>query len=185
MAGDVAVQVNGLDDLKRKLEQIPKALRRSVLRNALAAGAREVRDTAKRAAPVLNLGTSLQAPYRKPGTVRDAIRVRTSKADRKAGNVGVFVNVRPLPGNKFKRDTRQTFFRGKVKTWRLVKKSERGATNPNDPFYWRFLEFGTRKMAARPFLRKGADKLPAALAIFEQRIAKWINATDATGVVKE
>lgn len=159
MAGDT-VQVQGLDELKRKLEQLPKAMRVRVLRNALAAGAREVRDAARRNAPVMTLGTSLKAPYRKPGTVKKAITVRTSKADRKAGDVGVFVNVRP------------------------AKKGQRGAKNPNDPFYWRFLEFGTRKMAARPFLRKAADKLPAALAIFEERIARWVNATDATGQIK-
>lgn len=159
MAGDTVV-VKGLDELKRKLEQLPKAMRVRVLRNALSAGAREVRDDARRNAPVMTLGTSLKAPYRKPGTVKKAITVRTSKADRKAGDVGVFVNVRP------------------------AKKAQRGAKNPNDPFYWRFLEFGTRKMAARPFLRKAADKLPKALAIFEERIARWINATDATGEIK-
>lgn len=182
MAGDT-VQVKGLDDLKRKLEQIPKVLRRRVLRNALAAGAREIRDTARRNAPVLSIGRSLKAPYRKPGTVRDAIQVRTSKADRKAGNVGVFVNVRPLKGNKYKREVRTTLFGGKRTTWRLVKKSERGAKNPNDPFYWRFLEFGTRKMAARPFLQRAAERLPDALAVFEARVAKWVNETDASGKV--
>ena len=159
MAGDT-VQVKGLDDLKRKLEQLPKAMRMRVLRNALAAGAREVRDDARRNAPVLTLGTTLKAPYRKPGTVKKAIAVRTSRADRKAGDVGVFVNVRP------------------------AKKGQRGAKSKNDPFYWRWLEFGTRKMAARPFLQKAADKLPAALRIFEERIAKWVNATDASGQVK-
>ena len=159
MAGDT-VQVKGLDDLKRKLEQLPKAMRMRVLRNALAAGAREVRDDARRNAPVLTLGTTLKAPYRKPDTVKKAIAVRTSRADRKAGDVGVFVNVRP------------------------AKKGQRGAKSKNDPFYWRWLEFGTRKMAARPFLQKAADKLPAALRIFEERIAKWVNATDASGQVK-
>ena len=158
MAADT-VQVKGLDELKRKLADVPKALRKRVLRNALAAGAREVRDVAKRNAPVLNLGTSMKAPYRKAGTVRDAIRVRTSKADRKAGDVGVFVNVRP------------------------AKAGQRGAKNPNDPFYWRFLEFGTRKMAARPFLQRATSALPKALAIFEARIAKWINETDRSGQV--
>lgn len=182
MGGEV-VRIEGLDELKRKLAEVPKALRKRVLRNALAAGAREVRDVAKRNAPVMTLGTSLKAPYRKPGTVRDAISVRTSKADRKAGDVGVFVNVRPLKGNKWKRETRQTFFGGKVTSYKLVKKSERGAKNPNDPYYWRWLEFGTRKMAARPFLRPAASALPKALAIFEARIAKWINETDRSGQV--
>ena len=158
MAGEV-VRIEGLDNLKRKLAEVPKAMRKRVLRNALAAGAREVRDVAKRNAPVLTLGTSLKAPYRKPGTVKQAIRVRTSKADRRAGDVGVFVNVRP------------------------AKAGQRGAKNPNDPFYWRFLEFGTRKMSARPFLQRATSALPKALAIFEARIAKWIQETDRSGQV--
>ena len=158
MAGEV-VRIEGLDELKRKLAEIPRAMRKRVLRNALAAGAREVRDVAKRNAPVMTLGTSLSAPYRKPGTVKQAIRVRTSKADRKAGDVGVFVNVKP------------------------AKAGQRGAKSPNDPFYWRWLEFGTRKMAARPFLQQATSALPKALAIFEARIAKWINETDRSGQV--
>jgi HK97 gp10 family phage protein len=158
MAGEV-VRIEGLDNLKRKLAEVPKAMRKRVLRNALAAGAREVRDVAKRSAPVLTLGTSLKAPYRKPGTVKQAIRVRTSKADRRAGDVGVFVNVRP------------------------AKAGQRGAKNPNDPFYWRFLEFGTKKMPARPFLQRATSALPKALTIFQERIAKWINETNRSGQV--
>ena len=158
MAGEV-VRIEGLDNLKRKLAEVPKAMRKRVLRNALAAGAREVRDVAKRNAPVLTLGTSLNAPYRKPGTVKQAIRVRTSKADRRAGDVGVFVNVRP------------------------AKAGQRGAKNPNDPFYWRFLEFGTKKMPAKPFLQRATSALPKALTIFQERIAKWINETNRSGQV--
>ena len=158
MAGEV-VRIEGLDNLKRKLAEVPKAMRKRVLRNALAAGAREVRDAAKRSAPVMTLGTSLNAPYRKPGTVKQAIRVRTSKADRRAGDVGVFVNVRP------------------------AKSGQRGAKNPNDPFYWRFLEFGTKKMPARPFLQRATSALPKALTIFQERIAKWINETNRSGQV--
>ena len=158
MAGEV-VRIEGLDNLKRKLAEVPKAMRKRVLRNALAAGAREVRDVAKRNAPVMTLGTSLKAPYRKPGTVKQAIRVRTSKADRRAGDVGVFVNVRP------------------------AKAGQRGAKNPNDPFYWRFLEFGTKKMPARPFLQRATSALPKALTIFQERIAKWINETNRSGQV--
>lgn len=158
MAGEM-VRIEGLDNLKRKLAEVPKAMRKRVLRNALAAGAREVRDVAKRNAPVLTLGTSLNAPYRKPGTVKQAIRVRTSKADRRAGDVGVFVNVRP------------------------AKAGQRGAKNPNDPFYWRFLEFGTKKMPAKPFLQRATSALPKALTIFQERIAKWINETNRSGQV--
>lgn len=185
-----SIEVKGLAELKQKMADIPKVLRRRVLRNALAAAAREVRDTARRNAPVLNLGTSLKAPYRKPGTVKQAIRVRTSKADTREGNVGVFVNVKPVKNSS----------------------GQRGAKNPNDPYYWRWQEFGwtpatgPRKGAAgkagkrdrrrlvkagaspqipgKHFLQSGANRLPAALAIFEERIAKWMIEIDASGVIK-
>ena len=154
------VQVRGLEEFKRKAAEIPRAMRAKVLRDALRAGAREVRDTAKRNAPVLSLRSSMQTPYRKPGTVKRAISVRTSKAARRAGDVGVFVNVRP------------------------AKRGARGARSKDDPFYWRFLEFGTKFMRARPFLQRGADRLPQALKIFEERIAKWLMSIERGGPIK-
>lgn len=153
MAGEVV----GIEELAAKIRGIAPAMRKKVLRNALAAGARLVRDDAKRNAPVLSGAT--KAPYRKRGTVRDAIRVRTSKSARRAGDVGVFVNVKPAKG------------------------ADRGGKNQNDPFYWRFLEFGTKKMGARSFLRPSADKLGAALHIFTAHVTKWINKTNASGKV--
>jgi HK97 gp10 family phage protein len=151
--------ITGLREFKDKLQQLPKTLRRRVLRNALAAGARVVRDEAKRQAPVL-ASENRNTPYRKVGTVRKAISVRTSKRDRLEGNVGVFVNVRPAKG------------------------AARGAKNPDDPFYWRFLEFGTSKMAARPFLGPAAQKLREALSVFERELGAWIEKVSRTGNVK-
>lgn len=149
-------QIKGFDDLAAKLREIPKAMRTRVLRNALAAGGRLVRDAAKANAPVLQ-GT---APYRTPGLLKKSIVVRTSKRDRRSGDVGVFVSVRP------------------------AKRGQRGAKSPNDPFYWRFVNFGTKKMAARPFLTNAAARLPAALAVFQAQVGKWIAKTNATGKVQ-
>lgn len=47
----------------------------------------------------------------------------------------MFVNVKPLPGNKYKTVTRGGTLRAPIKGYQLVKKTERGAHNPNDPFY--------------------------------------------------
>lgn len=181
MAGE-QVRIKGIEQLIEKFRQIPLTLRKRVLRNALAAGARVVRDDAKRNAPLLS--GARKAPFRTRGTVRNAIAVRTSKVDRKAGNVGVFVNVRPLPGNKYKTVTTKGWFGGVAKHRALVKRSARGATNPRDPFYWRWLEFGTKKMGARSFLKPAAAKLGQALTIFEAKIGAWLASVEAGGPVK-
>lgn len=154
-----------------ELRAVAGKLRVRALRNALAAGARLVQREAQRAAPVLKTTTyggasALRRGVRKIGTVRKAISVRTSKLARKRGDVGVFVNVRPAKGAK------------------------RGVKSPNDPFYWRWLEFGwnpgggdksragkrrRREMNRRglakqkpgaKFLTGAAKMLPAALNVF-------------------
>lgn len=178
----MAAEFKGIPDFKAKLAEIPKALRRRVLRNALSAGARVVRDDAKRRAPILK---SKGSPYRAPGTVRDAIRVRTSKQATAQGEVGVFVNVKPLPGAKFKTKIIKSKLLGiSVRQRTLVRASQRGAKNPNDPFYWRFLEFGTKKMSARSFLRPAAAKLGQALGIFNAEVVRWINKVNNGGQIK-
>ena len=172
MAADgVTVTVRGIDELKRALAALPGRLRRKALVKALRAGARVVQKTARAAALVLATAT----PYRTKGLLRRKISVRVSKAARLAGDVGVFVNVKPLKNG--------------------------GAKNPLDPYYWRFAAFGTKahtikpktanalafggrvvKMVSHPgakgkdFLTAGADALPAALAAFEREAVPAIEA---------
>lgn len=150
----IEAKVHGIPDLKAALASIVPKLRRRALRNALAAGARLVRDEARQKAPVLK--PELRVPYRKPGTVKKAITVRTSKVARRAGDVGVFVNVRP------------------------AKAGQRGAKSPTDPHYWKFLEFGTVKMRARPFLQEGAKRLGDALQKFISVIGPQIEKLNRT-----
>ncbi len=172
--------IEGLDAAIATLKGLPDKLRKRALRNALAAGARIVRDAAKRATPVLSASDpAVRKGWRKPGTLKKAITVRTSKAARRAGNVGVFVNVRPAKGAKFSGG-------------KQVRASQRGAKNPNDPFYWRFVNwdinpagFDRRKEGKAErrrlnkigapkqrkgvrFLEAGAAKLGAALDAFKQ-----------------
>lgn len=159
MAGEF-VRLTGIDELRRQLDRVVPAMRYRVLRNSLAAGARLVRDEAKRVAPTLSPESARRNPYRKPGTVRDAIRVRTSKQDKRRGDVGVFVNVKPL-------------------------KTGRGAKNPNDPYYWRFLEFPTRNHnRTYEFLKPAVGKLPLAAERFSTLVARWINKVNKSGKVE-
>jgi HK97 gp10 family phage protein len=148
----IEAKVTGIPELKRELAAIVPKLRVRALRNALAAGARVVQRAARGAAPVLNPASlAVRKGYRTPGLVRKAISVRTSKLARRRGDVGVFVNVRP------------------------AKKGLRGAKSKLDPFYWRFIEFGTvTGTRAWAFLQKGADKLPQALDVFKGAIGPAI-----------
>ena len=147
----IDAKVTGIPDLRAALAGIVPKLRARALRNALAAGARIVRDEARRNAPVINASAvPVRKGYRKPGTLRKAISVRTSKVARRAGDVGVFVNVRP------------------------AKRGARGGKSPTDPFYWRFVEFGTKSAKSVPFLAKGAQRLDQALQAFIAAIGPQI-----------
>jgi HK97 gp10 family phage protein len=163
----IQAKVSGIPDLREALRSIVPKLRVRALRNALAAGARVVQRAAQGATPVISPGSlSVQKGYRKPGTVRKAISVRTSKIARREGNVGVFVNVKPAKGARY------TVARGAFGTKKVTLKraSQRGAKSPNDPFYWRFLEFGTRHIRPRRFLESGAAQLGEALRVFSAKL---------------
>lgn len=147
----IAAKVRGIPDLKAALAGIVPKLRVRALRNALAAGARVVQREARAQAPRISISDpAAQKGYRSPGTVQKAIAVRTSKLARRNGDVGVFVNVRP------------------------AKRGLRGAKSPADPFYWRFLEFGTKHMRARPFLQPATQRLGQALRVFIASIGPQI-----------
>lgn len=155
----VTVKIEGMDQLRQALRGLPDKLRRRALRNALAAGARVVRDVARSRSPILRTSTysgasALRRGVRAVGTVRSNITVRTSKAARRAGDVGVFVNVRPARG------------------------SARGANKPTDPFYWRFLEFGTKRSRPFSFLRPAVGALQRALAVFQAKLGPQIAKLD-------
>lgn len=159
--------IGGLDAAKAAIKALPDKLRRRALRLALAAGGRVVRDEARRHAPVIDpADPAVQRGWRKPGTVRDAIVVRTSKQARREGNVGVFVNVRPAKGAKYRTLTGANGSKSRV----LARASQRGAKVKTDPFYWRFLEFGTKRIRAVPFLRPAAQTLDKALAAFTAKL---------------
>lgn len=161
MAADFEVTLTGVEELKAALRGLPEKLRRRVLLGALRRAGQVISREAKILAPILAVPTRT----RTPGTVRKRISVRASKFARQQGDVGVFVGVRPI--------------RGSAQVKRLGKAS---AKNPNDPYYWRFLEFGTKKMPRRPFLTPAASsKANEAIATFMREVVPQIDKLNRKG----
>jgi HK97 gp10 family phage protein len=127
------VRVSGLDDAMRALRELPRKLRTASLRKALRAAGNVIRREAQANAPVLQSVTK----HRLRGLVRRSITVRGSRLARKRGDLGVYVTVRKL--------SKQQITAGKAAGFGV-------GQNPRDPFYFRFLEMGTKKMAARSFI---------------------------------
>lgn len=134
MADEIKVSVSGIDAMNKALANAVKSIRTRAVRLALSKAGRLIRDAAKVSAPVLSRPTK----NRKPGTLKAAIAVRPSKFARQQKNEGVFVGVRPLRGA------------------RTRKLGKAGANNPNDPFYWRFQEFGWKSVPGKRFLSNAA-----------------------------
>lgn len=125
----VNVNVTGLDDVRKALQTVRWDLQENAIRAAMRATARELYKDLKPATP------------RAPDTAKDTVHIQdhlfyTRSRSQSKPNHEVFVagvklgkTQRPVGGKKSK-----TF------------KTEGAA------FYWKFLEFGTKKMTKRPFL---------------------------------
>ena len=140
MAGEI--EIRGLREMREAmLRKIPLEMQGKVLQKALVAGSRITVDRAKALAPGSNtssrntgiLKASIHSERDRtnsvPGFEARVIRVRSRRGGRKANAT----NARRLPGTKENRT--------------------RGSGAP----YWWYVEFGTRKQSAQPFLRPAFD----------------------------
>lgn len=119
--------IAGLDQLARVLRELPPAIERKRLAKPVSDAAALIRDEAKRLAPVaIEVGKG-DPP---PGTLKAAILLAHIPGDRLTATYAVWVR----HGKKFQR------------------MGKSGAKN-GDAFYWTFVEFGTSKMHAQPFMR--------------------------------
>lgn len=121
------IQVKGLDGVLRVMRELPEHVAKKWLRGAVVKGARAVRDEARHLAPV------------DTGRLRRNIIIKYINERSNSQRVTYYVLVRS--GKRFQKMR----VRGK--------RGQGGQTVDNDAFYWRFLEFGTAKMSARPFMR--------------------------------
>ncbi len=144
------VTIHGLDTFAQALKVLPNNISRRVLRSAVAAAAKLVQDEAKVRAPVST------GPARKnhppPGTLKRAISRGRSNRYSAPGKEVFHIFVRNAGSS--------------AKGRKIV------AGSKFDAFYWRFVEFGTSKMAARPFMRPAFEaKKEEAITTIAQVIA--------------
>jgi HK97 gp10 family phage protein len=139
-----SVQIKGLAELNRALAELPPRVARNVLRGSVAAGAAVIRDEARVQAP--RYEGQVAAKHPPPGTLKRAIY--SAQARRLSSLLQQVYQVGVISGKRAK-----------------VGKAKSGKSK--DAYYWRFVEFGTVKMAARPFLRPAfeAKKMQAVEAI--------------------
>jgi HK97 gp10 family phage protein len=127
------VQWKGFRELEQNLKMLGSEMHEKGVKLMMSRAAVPMRNEAKINAPILEEPDK----RRNRGTLLRAISIWRKRVTRYA--VTYYVGVRGVSRQKIAKFKRES---GKSST-----------ENPNDPFYWKFLEFGTSKMRARPFLR--------------------------------
>lgn len=144
--------VAGLKELQAALKELPQRIARNVLRGAVGAGAAVIRNEAKARAPV-SIGDG-GVGHPPPGTLRRAIYQK---------------QIRELSSA-----VKQTFYVGVRKGKQYRKQGKKGNLS-QDAYYAKFVEFGTAKMAARPFMRPAFEaKKGEAVQAIKDYLAKRI-----------
>jgi HK97 gp10 family phage protein len=132
MADSVTIHVRGLKELQQALSELPKRVNSNALRSAVNAGAAVIRAEARKNAPVYT--GDVQNGHPPPGTLRKSIITKYIPELSTSTRKTFFVTVRH--GKKYQ----------KVK-------GRNGSVTNLDAFYWWWVEKGTAKMTARPYLR--------------------------------
>lgn len=121
--GFVKVEIRGAEELKARLEELSKRKMKNIARGYVTAAAAFLRDEIRSATPV------------DTGLLQRAIRAKRNRGEADVARASVFVSMKQ---RKPRKDG----------TSRVAKNGKEIA-----PFYWRFIEYGTRFRPARPFMR--------------------------------
>lgn len=154
---ETMIKVEGLKELQAALNQLPLEIQRRPLRSAVSAAAKVIVDDAKRRVPV------------KTGNLQKSIIRYRSRSESAVGRETFSVAVKK--GKQKYADTKRN------RRLRRVGKSYQTA---GEAFYWRFLEFGTKFMPAKPFLRPAFESQKAkAVEVIKTKLADAIFKTAA------
>lgn len=166
------LKVDGIEQLRSELLKLAPELRKGPARRALRAGAKPVLERAVQETPILSASIFRRGKMiRRIGTLRRALKIRGSKDATRNGDVGVFVNIKPLE--------RSAISEFKLNTGR------EGSENPDDPFYWRWVHFATRKNKnPKPFLTiaGNATLQQQSLPIITQYLARYFERLNSKAV---
>jgi HK97 gp10 family phage protein len=147
-----SLTVLGLGDLQADFERLAKSAGGKIVRDAVLAGARVARDKARNSAPV-----------RTGKLKKNIIAVRLKQSDT-PGGATAGIRVKKPSGKQTKTLKRPG------------KKGRTQKTQWDAPFYWKFLELGTSKMRAHPFIRPAWDgSLPEIEKVVADRLAEGID----------
>lgn len=140
--------IDGLDKVLRNLRELPVRAKKNALVRSVRKGANVVRNKAR--------GNAAKVDDKLTPEVisKNIVTQYASKTSRATGDTVFRVGV--MGGAKQYGNTRLNRRRQRVgKTYETTG----GKGNPGgDTWYWRFLEFGTSKMAAKPILRPAAEE---------------------------
>lgn len=164
---DLQYKLEGLDAVLKKMRALPVDVRMKGARYAMRKSANLVRDAAVMNAEKLN-----DPKTREEISKNIAVRFASREAKR-TGDVMFRVGVL---GGAMTAYSNTRYNRRK----RLVGKAyqvEGDIGNPGgDTFYWRFLEFGTQHIGARPFMRPALEQnIGAATDEFTKHLDRWLD----------
>lgn len=145
------IQVHGLTETVRKLRNLPQVLtgkRGGPIRKAAFQGAKVIKEEAIRLAPQGD-----DTPN--PGRLRRNIILMRDRNPRVAeGGPTELYHVGVRGGSGYGGRVRRSARRSVLQAGGTVRQAQQSAIRDDrDAYYWRFVEFGTSKMPARPFLR--------------------------------
>lgn len=152
MAGNF--EILGIGELSRKFSMLTQNMKQKTARKMVAAAGGIVRKEAK--------SLALQMGLKKTGSL---IRNIAIKRERSAGDGVEQYNLGVRHGRELRRS--------KLNRLQLVKNSAGRVVwrRVDDPFYWRFLEFGTKSISPHRFLQKSLEnKRQAAIDAMMKRL---------------
>lgn len=151
-AGQKGRTIDGLKELNDALLKLPQAIAERHLRLAVGAGAQVIRKQVIERISAAGI-------HKRTGTLERAVYAKAVTELSKNNEKVYFVGVRQ--GRRYG-----------------ARKTKKGREIANrDAFYWWWLEFGTSKMPARPFMRPAFEnKKEDAVEAIKARLAKGIDA---------